>query len=115
MIQDVPAAIRQVPHPSRSSGAHDPADEAPFGRARVAAQLLSANLLPHRPDVLLFLQKTAGNAALSALLSKPGRRGGTSPALPSPYVQRCGSERHKGCACAWSDSEDPLPEAASRT
>jgi len=52
---------------------------------------------------VLAMQRTLGNQGVVQLL----RRGGLSP-IGLPVVQRCGAERHAGCACAAGEQQTAI-------
>jgi hypothetical protein len=87
-------------------GYHDHPDDdaALIQRARLIGVAPEAQ----RTQIAFALQRSVGNAAVARMLQRP-----TGPIS----VQRCGSERHEGCACAGPTREkgDPVDDDETKT
>lgn len=111
-------------HPTPSRGARapsgaliddDPRDEVPRA-ADLASRLPQRSRQASRPDLILLLQRTAGNAAVRTLF-EANRRGVQLYEPEEQSVQRCGSERHPECPCTESEPASVLqrlPEQKDR-
>jgi hypothetical protein len=106
------ALARTVACRSRPRAEHD-AEAA--GIATLASRALVAGQMPRRADAVLLLQRAAGNAALGALLRVQGagqlEQRLSTPSMP--VVQRCGTERHPGCACMQTAPEEEQQQHAA--